>query len=189
MFIYLGNFVYAQEFEMAASKNGITIESRKVVGYSTKEIRSSMICKSTVEKFFNTITNFSDYGKWVPYFERVKVIRKYNDTEYLYQMVIDPPLIQDRDMVTSFIRKSAGINQWTIEIKSKNDAYPKDEACIRFQRFVGVWKIKKISDTQIHLQFVNVYDISGSIPGFLMNLAGTKAPMETFEKLKMRLEN
>jgi ribosome-associated toxin RatA of RatAB toxin-antitoxin module len=182
-------FAQGQKYVVAAERNGVLIESRKIEGYSTKEIRSTMTCNSTPEKFFKVLFNFGNYSTWVPYFDQVKVIRKFSDSEYLYQLAIDPPIIQKRDMVTRLIKKPLGNNGWIVEIKSNNDALPLDPKYIRMQRFVGIWIVRKISDSQIHVQFTNAYDISGSIPGFLMNLAGSKAPLETFENLKSKLEN
>jgi hypothetical protein len=178
----------AQSFAVAAVKNGITIEYRKQAGYTTKEIKSTMVCKTSPEKFLNTLMNFSDYPSWVPSCHTIKVIQKFNDSEFLYHLTLDVPFIQDRDMVIRFIKKPMGGNGWNIEIKSANDMYPYTKDYIRIERFVGVWQVKKISDTHIYIMHQNVYDISGSVPGFIINMAGTKVPMETFEKLKAKLQ-
>jgi ribosome-associated toxin RatA of RatAB toxin-antitoxin module len=178
----------AQNFEVSAVKNGITVESRKLSGYASKEIRSSMMCKSTPEEFIQTLMNFGDYPSWVPSCSGIKVIQKLNDTEFLYHLTLDVPFIENRDMVIRFIKKPLGNNSWQIDIKSDNKAFPPYKDHIRIERFVGIWQVKKISDTQIYLLHQNVYDIGGSVPGFIINMAGTKTPMETFEKLKAKLE-
>ncbi len=190
LFLFLISFytIRAQEWEKNADKKGIQVYTRLVKGNKLKDTKSVMTIHCSMDRFLKAQLDFPNYPTWVPKCSSAMLLKKISDSECVYRCILKIPMIQNRDLVVHLRLKRIDKDNCIIELKGVPDFIPKDEDYIRMPRLVSSWTAKNLGGNKLHLVQVNSYDPGGKLPDFLINMAATTTPFESFENLRNILE-
>jgi hypothetical protein len=147
------------EWTLKREKDGIDIYSRPSDYSKFNDIRVDMDLTGTIEQLAAVLRDVNNYTNWV-YATRSSTL------------VINPA--------------NQSMNVVSVGMK---DYQPEKKDLVRVPVSKGYWTVTTQSDRKIHLQYILQIDPGGSIPAWILNSFVTKAPIETFSKLKKKMED
>jgi hypothetical protein len=117
-------------------------------------------------------------------------VKKISGTEVIYYAEVEAPWPASNrdyyaDVKVTFNADSQSLNVVSAGMKNYQ---PEKDKLVRVPMSKAVWNISTGSNKTIHLQYILQVDPGGCIPAWILNMFATKAPMETFKKLKEKME-
>ncbi|MBP7477944.1 MAG: hypothetical protein KA797_05425 [Chitinophagales bacterium] len=188
VFLISSYSIHADEWEKNVDKKGIQVYTRLVKGNNLKDTKSVMTIQSSMDRFLKSQFDFPNYPTWVPKCSAAMLLKKMSDSECIYRCILKIPMVQNRDLVVHLKLRRIDKDNCIIELKGVPDFIPRDKDYIRMPRLVSSWIVKNIGGNKLHLVQVNSYDPGGKLPDFLINMAATTTPFESFENLRTILE-
>jgi hypothetical protein len=64
---------------------------------------------------------------------------------------------------------------------------PVNKNFVRIPHSKGDWEIHTVTNKIVHIIYILEIDPGGSVPAWIMNMFGTKAPFITFQNLKRKM--
>jgi hypothetical protein len=192
--VFLPTFLPASnknEWTLKREKDGIDIYSR-ISDYSKfNDIRVDMDLTGTVEQLAAILRDVNGYTNWVYATRSSAVVRKVSENEFIYYAEVGTPWPAANrdyfaDMKITFNPANHSMNVVSVGMK---DYQPEKKDLVRVPMSRGSWAVTTQSDRKIHLQYILEIDPGGSIPAWILNSFVTKAPIETFSKLKKKMED
>jgi hypothetical protein len=193
-FLFLPNVLPASdknEWTLKREKDGINIYSRPSDYSKFNDIRVDMDLTGTVEQLACILRDVNNYTNWVYATRSASVVRKVSENEVIYYAEVGTPWPAANrdyyaDMKITFNPANHSMNVVSIGLK---DYQPEKKDLVRVPMSKGYWMVTTQSDRKIHLQYILQIDPGGSIPAWILNSFVTKAPIETFSKLKKKMED
>jgi len=192
--LYLPTFLPASdknEWTLKREKDGIDIYSRPSDYSKFNDIRVDMDLTGTVDQLAAILRDVNNYPTWVYATRSAALVRKVSENEVIYYAEVGTPWPAANrdyyaDMKITFNPAIHGMNVASIGLK---DFQPEKKDLVRVPMSRGYWTVTTQSDRKIHLQYILQIDPGGSIPAWILNSFVTKAPIETFSKLKKKMED
>jgi hypothetical protein len=186
----LGTLSAQNNWVLKKDKEGIKISTRKSDRSKFNDIKVEMDLPGNIYQLAAILTDVGNYTRWSYSTKKSVLIKKASPSKLIYYSEFSVPWpASNRDLYAVFdinidtVHKSLKI----ISVGEK-DYRPVQNDLVRIPFSSGVWDIRTVSDKIIHLNYVLEVDPGGSIPAWILNLFGTKAPLETFENLKHKME-
>ena|ERR1700677_4221700 len=192
--LYLPSFLPASdknEWTLKREKDGIDIYSRTSDYSKFNDIRVDMDLTGTVEQLAAILRDVSNYTNWVYATRSSTMVRKVSENEVIYYAEVGTPWPAANrdyyaDMKITFNPPNHSMNVLSVGMK---DYQPEKKDLVRVPMSRGFWAVTTQSDRKIHLQYILEIDPGGSIPAWILNSFVTKAPIETFSRLKKKMED
>jgi hypothetical protein len=180
-----------KEWTLKREKDGINIYSRPSDYSKFNDIRVDMDLTGTVEQLAGILLDINNYTNWVYATRSASVVRKLSENEVIYYAEVGTPWPATNrdyyaDLKITFNPANHSMNVVSVGLK---DYEPEKKDLVRVPMSRGYWMVTTQSDRKIHLQYILQIDPGGSIPAWILNSFVTKAPIETFSKLKMKMED
>jgi hypothetical protein len=188
IFSLLGTNSHAQAWKLAKSKNGVTVETRFIKGWSIKQYRATVYIKTTLEEAVETYRNPAKRKSFMArslVVENLKVNSK-NDI-ITYNVVKAPWPVTNRDNITHSIFTYSP-NKVYVKMKSIPDYIPKKEEFVRIPRSEGFWIFEDQGNGTIKVVQQSVADLGGSVPDWAVNSSIVEGPYDVLLALKNVLE-
>lgn len=172
------------DWKLSLSKGNINIYTRPNPDSGIKEVRITTEIKSTLTGLMTILGDVQGYTDWVYKCSASKRLKTISEQEFYYYTQTDMPfIIKDRDLVVHS-------KQWQDPngvVHSRSSAVPNFipaiDNMVRVKYFESNWKITPYDDGTLTIDYTVKTDPGGNIPVWIINLAVTKGPLNTMEKL------
>jgi hypothetical protein len=178
------------DWMLKKEKDGITISSRQSALSKFNDLKIEMDLPGTVSQLSSILLDVEKYQQWVYATKSSIAIKKVSCNEVIYYSEVEAPWPASNrdfyaDMKVIFNADSQSVNVVSTGMK---DYQPEKEKLVRVPMSKAVWYLSTVSNKTMHLQYILQVDPGGSIPGWILNMFATKAPMETFKNLREKME-
>ena len=154
-----------------------------------KDVRITAELETTMEKLTNHLREISNYPDWVYKCKAANKILTNSEDDYYYYTQTDMPFpFKDRDLVAHVIQwKDAG-GVIRSEASAVADMVPIDKKMVRITQLQSNWNIFPEKNGMIPIDYTIQAHPGGSLPAWLINLAITRGPIKTMEKLMEKVQ-
>lgn len=171
------------------NRQGVTIHSRKVVGYAESEFKGSLVVNQPIEVIGAVLTDIASYTDW--FFNCVQAMKiPYNGSTNLnFQLyiVVEPPWpLWKRDAIyqaSTQIDFPSGI----VIVRGKalqNASVPIKENHVRITDSVLEWVLERLDDARTEVSFIKRTNIGGRTGSYLSNAGCRKTIIESLVNLE-----
>lgn len=191
LLLFLHSSIAQQKWELKKEKGGIKMYSRTSNHSRFDDIRVEVDLPGTVEQLASILLDVDKYPDWAYGTRSTLIVKRISKTELIYYSVYDVPWpATNRDLYASFSVVTDTVNHSLKVISNSLKGYaPEKLNLVRVPLSKGAWVASVIAPRKIHLQYILEMDPGGSVPGWVLNMFSTKAPMETFENLRQKMVN
>ncbi|MGK7390506.1 MAG: START domain-containing protein [Candidatus Cyclobacteriaceae bacterium M2_1C_046] len=182
---------FAQEnWELKKEKDGIKVFMREIDRSPFKQIMVQLTCRSTLEQYQKMILDVSIHRQWVYSSNTLELIERVNKNELIYYTEFSLPWPASNRDVTTHLRLIKDSIPNTVFVKSKavTGYAPLKYENVRITTSSALWKVERLNEEEIQIQYILTLDPAGSLPPWVVNLTATKGPFNSFSSLKEILE-
>ncbi|HJP64100.1 MAG TPA: START domain-containing protein [Mucilaginibacter sp.] len=190
LMLIASHFALAQEkWQLVKDADGIKVYTRRQFSEKFKEVRAVFQARGTEDELIGILENIPHHKDWSYGTKRTFLITKKNqDTLIYYSEVSMPWPLSNRDLVIELsIKKDTVDNTLNIQAKSIPGILPPKPNLVRVPFSLAEWDVKVLPDKLLNIQYTLSADPGGALPAWLVNLAATVGPYNSFEKLKALL--
>lgn len=162
-------------------------------------------CKSDTSKFRSLKAEFSMQGvsiadlkiflfnvpkylEWQYNAMEAMMVKKINDNEMIYRVVIDAPWpLDNREMIVHFKADAQDQDHAKFYINSVTSDFPLNKNLIRVPYSQASWTITRANNI-LHVIYRMNIDPGGYVPPVLVNIAMADGPHQSFKNLKKLIE-
>jgi hypothetical protein len=176
---------------LAKEKDGIKIYSRHSDHSKFNDLKIETDLTGSLSQISAILLDVEKYPEWAYATKTCSLVKKISDNELIYYSEIQTPWpVSNRDFYAhcKVILDSTSRSLKVISVGVK-DYLPEKKDLVRIPSSKGTWNISAISDKTLHLEYVLEVNPGGSVPAWVLNLFGTKGPMETFINLKQKMKS
>jgi hypothetical protein len=188
VFIYFGAYdFYAQgEWKLTEEKNGIKVYRRPVVNSKFDELKVSCRIAGSLSQLVAVLRDYPSHPDWVYGTRTANRITSVSETEeYFYTEVNTPWPFQNRDVVVHLQLSQDPITRVVvIHANSEPDYLPEKEDLVRVPFSSVTWTLTPLPGNNVDVDYRIHVDPGGSIPAWVVNGFSSKAPYESFAKLR-----
>ena len=182
-------------WNLALSKNGIEVYTRKPDNLKMKEFRAEANIKAKPEKILEMILDAENYKNWMANVQDGRILKKEDEnTYYIYSSVDMPWPFDDRyeisktEVVSDSLPGTIFCNV-TIEKGDAGEAITKEnEGMVRIVNGFGYWKLTDDGKGVTHVVYSFYADPGGNLPAGVVNMFVEKSPYKTLSNLKKIVE-
>lgn len=182
-------FSYSQEnnWKHTKEKDGITVYTREKEGYDIKEFKAIITIENyDFEKICQVILDSDNGEKWIADVKEAKFIEKRSteSTTTYFELSLPWPF-DGRDMLLdNTITKTD--KELNLLMKSNSSRLPEQENLIRMTKAEGSWKVKKLDEGKVDIEYIFIGDPAGNIPTWVINMFIIDGPLTTISNLLER---
>jgi len=138
-----------------------------------------------LKAFMFTVSNYTD---WQYDATEASMLKRMNENEMIYRVVIDAPWpVDNRELIVQFSTAIHDADHANFYIKTISSEYPVSDDLIRIPFSQARWDITRINKS-LHVTYHMNIDPGGYVPAFLINLAMAEGPYKSFRSLKQLIE-
>jgi len=170
-------------------KEGIKVSSRHSDRSKFNDIKVEMDLPGNIYQLLNILMDVDKYSQWSYSVSKSELIKKLSPIKLVYHLEVTAPWpVTDRDLYATFEVKIDSVTR-SIKILAAGDSNyrPVNKNFIRIPHSKAIWDIQTVSNKMIHIVYILEIDPGGSVPAWIMNMFGTKAPFITFQNLKHKM--
>ena len=132
--------------------------------------------------------NVPKYLEWQYNAMEAMVVKKINDNEMIYRVVIDAPWpLDNREMIVHFKAVIQDEDHANFYINNVASDFPVNRDLIRVPYSQASWTITRNNNT-LHVIYRMNIDPGGYVPPLLVNIAMADGPHQSFKNLKKLIE-
>ena len=174
-------------WELEKDKNGIKVWTRKMQDSKIKEYKGSVVLNTTVEKLVSVFRNANNHEK-IFYKCRagsVIVVKKISENDYYTYMIINTPVVKDRDVVTHYTFSAPDASgAVTITLEGAPTLVPQKQDYVRVPKMKGFWKFVPQAGGKVLVIHQAYSSPGGSVPDGLANSVAVDAPFDMLSHLQ-----
>ena len=168
-------------------KNGIKIWTRRMPDSKLKEYKGAVILNTTVDKLVIIFKNLKNHDK-IFYKCRpgsVVMVKKVSDDDFYTYMIINTPIVKDRDVVTHYVFSAPDASgAVTISLDGAANLVPIKDDFVRVSKMKGYWKFIPQGSGKVMVVHQAYSSPGGSVPEGLANSASVDAPYDMLSRLQ-----
>ncbi len=189
LFVVITTLIFAEaKWDLAVDKNGIKIYTRKLEGHGFKEFKALTTIKTTKAKMKAEFMDISSMSQWYYAVEKVELLKKNSETEAIYKIYFDFPVITDRySTIIANISSDKTTGDITVTTNYYAIKHKPEPSRVMVTNMASSWNITG-KDNALAVEHRAHLDPSGSVPMWIFNTGVTDGPYETLVNLKKRLE-
>ncbi len=189
-FLCPGSSVKGQyNWVLKKDKEGIKVSSRHSDRSKFNDIKVEMDLPGNIYQLLNILLDVDKYSEWSYSVSKSELVKKISPSKLFYHLEVTAPWpVTDRDLYATFEVKIDSAAR-SIKILAVGDSSyrPVNKNFIRIPHSKGIWDIHAVSNKIVHIVYILEIDPGGSVPAWIMNMFGTKAPFITFQNLKRKM--
>lgn len=182
----LGKAQAQNDWALERDKNGIKVWTKKRPNSSLKEYKGVTVINATVDELVSIFKNTKLHDQFLYKAQAgsVKVVKKISDNDFYTYMIVNAPIVKDRDVVTHYkFIKDNNTGTVTVELEAAPNLVPINDNYVRVPEMKGYWKfIPKGNSTEVIHQAYSL--TGGNIPSGLANSAAVDTPFSMLSELK-----
>jgi START domain-containing protein len=173
------------DWQLKRDEKGIKVYTRSSENSNFKSIKVDCIVNATAPQLVAFLLDVDRQCDWVCNYKCSKLVKKVCDSEIIFYSEVSVPWpCANRDYVSHITFTQPYKGFVVITAHSEPDLVPRQEGKVRVVKSNARWEVTSVSPGQQHIVYTVEFDPAGSVPAWLVNMFVTKAPYETFEKLR-----
>jgi hypothetical protein len=147
-----------------------------------------MLEDTSFKELLDFVNDINNYVNWQYNTKEARILQT-SDKAVIYRTVVDAPWpLSNREMILEHSAKFDSVRQ-ILEIGSRTVSYnyPRNEELIRVPLSIAKWNVSSINNS-LKIEYTLRIDPGGSVPAWLVNIAMTEGPFNSFIKLKEELK-
>jgi len=147
-----------------------------------------MLEDTSFKELLDFVNDINNYVNWQYNTTEARILQT-RDKSIVYRTVVDAPWpLSNREMILEHSAAFDSAKQ-VLEIGSHTVSYdyPPDEELTRVPLSVARWKVTSFNNS-LKIEYTLRIDPGGSVPAWLVNIAMTEGPFNSFIKLKDELK-
>lgn len=169
-------------------KEGIRIYTAKMPNECYKAVRVECFMTARAEQLLALLLDIDNNHEWVYKTKSSRLLKTINAREIIYYAQMESPWpFSNRDIIAHLKIKRESPKVITIESRAQPDFIPEEEDVVRIKSSKAQWTITNVKENLIKVEYVIQFDPGGNIPAWLINLFISDGPMESFKKMKERV--
>jgi hypothetical protein len=178
------------KWELMKEQNGIKMYSRSSEHSKFNDIKVEAEFPGTIQQIAAILLDVEKYTEWAYATKSSVLIKKISNTELIYYSEIDVPWpANDRDFYAHCkVTFDSSLHSMKLVSASIKNYQPEKKNVVRLAYSKGIWNVTAEGNKKIRIEYLLELDPGGNVPAWLLNLFSTKGPMETFLKLKQKME-
>lgn len=187
MGVLLAPAAWAENWQVAKDKDGITVSLSEVAGSQYKAYRGVTVIKAPLAKVKALQEDVAGACAWIHECESQKLLKHEGDQAWTYSRFNTPPLVTPRDSVMLVTTTQQADGSLLRTLEEKPDYLPAEKGFVRVAKVEGFWKlVPKGDSTEVTYQVHT--EPGGSVPSWLANKFVVDAPFNTLQALRERAE-
>ena|ERR1700688_310838 len=177
------------KWALKKDKEGIKVSSRHSDRSKFNDIKVEMDLPGNIYQLANILLDVNKYSQWSYSVSKSELVKKINPLKLVYHLEVNAPWpVTDRDLY-AMIEVNIDSAARSIKIIAAGDSgyRPVNKDFIRIPYSKGIWEIHTVSNKIVRIIYILQIDPGGSVPAWIMNMFGTKAPFITFQNLKRKM--
>jgi hypothetical protein len=182
----------AQESDcvLKKDKDGVKVYTCKSDTSKFRSLKAEFVIENTsiaeLKEFLFTVPN---YLNWQFDATEATMLKKINDHEMIYRVVIDAPWpVDNRELIVHFQVSLQEEDRATFHINTVPSDLPLQEDLVRIPYSQANWDITRVNQS-LHATYRMKINPGGNVPAWLVNIAMADGPHESFRDLKKLIEH
>ena len=186
--VFLGFPQKHRTWQLDINKEGIKVYVRKTDSSAIKEYKAVMKVKAPMDVVLKKILDIKNLKNWSYKTDKSSEVRKLSNTSWIFyiQNDFDWP-VKKRDHVSKVVVHKTK-KECRVILTPVNNEVKVNPKIIRIKRFKGFWHLEKIDGQNTVVTQQMFGDPEANAPSFIVNSMLSKAPYETFKKMRSQLE-
>ncbi|MGZ3763118.1 MAG: START domain-containing protein [Mucilaginibacter sp.] len=194
IFFLFTQFTFAQKgdsWELRENNNGVKIFTRDVENSKIKAIKVECQLDGTLSEVVAVLMDVRNSEQWLYHTASNYIVKQVSPAELYYYSVVEMPWpVSNRDFIAHLkVSQDAITKVVTIDAPCVVDMVPAKPKIVRIANSKGKWVLSPINSNHVKVVYTLHADPGGSIPAWLTNLFVTQGPSQSFQKLKVHLQN
>ncbi len=178
------------QFKTVLSNDEAKIYKQQEDGDPVVLLRTDFVIEYPASIIYTLLCDLNERSKWDTVFTSMKVLKIINDnTDIAYMYLKAPLMVSDRDFVSKRVifKNFLDIDYCVALTNYESEEFPPKKKVIRAETIISGYILRKITEDKTRLCTFSKTDIKGSIPKYLINKLGQKAPLNWLKKFKKAL--
>ena len=178
------------DWKLVTTRGDVKVYTRTNPDSPIKDVRITANIKTSMDRLTNHLREISNYPDWVYKCKAANRIRTNTEDDYYYYTQTDMPFpFRDRDLVAHVIQWKDAEGVIRSEASAvHDDIVPVDKKMVRITQLQSNWTIFPEKNGMIPIDYTIQAHPGGNLPAWLINLAITRGPIKTMEKLMEKVE-
>ena len=183
-------WAYSQtQWQLRKNEDGIKVFSGNAENSEFKMIKVECTLDATPATLIALLKDIDKKHEWVYSSKESEVLKINNPTDFIfYAQVAVPWPFLDRDYIAHMTINQVSNNFVTIDVKSEPNKLPTKQGIIRVVNHGAHWDINDLGNGKSKVVYTVSFDPGGAIPAWLSNLFVIKAPFETFQTIRTKVQ-
>ncbi len=179
-----------ENWELKRDENGIAAYSRKLDNGRYKEIKVLCEIRCTAEQLMAALKDIDHQKDWSYATKSASIINRKPNGDLLYYAEIALPWpVSNRDVVIDLsFRRDSLSRQIHIRASSVPGALPEKKHLVRIPFSLAEWTVTPLVGNRVAIVYTFSANPGGELPAWLVNMAASTGPYQSFLKLKRMLE-
>jgi hypothetical protein len=177
------------ECDLKKEKDGIKVYTCKSDTSKFRSLKAEFVIENkSIEVLKAFMFNVPNYLKWQYDAIEASMLKKINEDEMIYRIVIDAPWpVTNRELIVKFATVIQDENHADFYVTTIKSDFPVNKDLVRIPYSQANWTISR-SNNDLHITYQMRIDPGGYVPPFLINMAMADGPHESFSSLKKLIE-
>lgn len=178
------------EWKFVTEKDGIKVYSKSVPGSKIKALKVECVLYSTASALVTLLLDVPAAVEWVSHTKSCVLLRQVSSAElYYYSEVSLPWPLENRDFVAHVKVSQDPVSK---EVFVNAPAIPgwigNKKGIVRVNHSLGLWTISPVDKNRIKVSYSLQVDPGGVIPAWAVNALSSQGPIDSFIKMKEKLQ-
>jgi ribosome-associated toxin RatA of RatAB toxin-antitoxin module len=182
----------AHGWKFMAETAGVRTYNRAPSSSSIHEVLAKATIDHPPERLFAVISDYERYPEFMPYVKRSEVVRKQNDVRWVFQHLVFPFPVSDRQYTIkiSDVESRPKDGFYCVEWSLDKDAPAKRDVSGITPAFNdGFWILRQLDQGKTEVSYFLHTDPSGWLPAWIINMANREALPAVMQALRQRVEH
>ena len=176
-------------WKLQKDKNGIKVYTRRSLKSSLKDSKATAIFNASAKEAFDLFIDFDQHREWMDRIRASKLLKKASEHEfYVYYEVQSPWPASDRDLAILYKVIKMQNGGYRMDAIAEPDYVPLKQGMVRIPEVISSWEFIPKGNNKVEVIFTNHSDPGGYLPDWMVNMAATDNPYNTFTNMRKRLE-
>ncbi|MCK9481331.1 MAG: START domain-containing protein [Bacteroidia bacterium] len=178
---FLGLFIIVPPWKTEYEKNGITVSTRKLEGYSIKEFKGETRMHTNLGSLVRIFESVPTYQMWAYNCKNAAMVRKFNANKGRVHVVLKMPWpIKNRDVVYDYeIIQNKVTKTVVMNVQSVSDSTIATNGNVRMKFMESTYILTPLANNLTNVEFSSISDPDVGIPISVINLFIADAPYYT----------
>lgn len=178
------------DWKFVTEKEGIKVYSRSVAGSKVKALKVECTLNTSLAALVKLLLDVPATVHWVYHTKSCVLLKQVSPSElYYYSEVSLPWPLENRDFVAHVkVTQDEASRVVTVNAPAIPGWVAGKKGIVRVDRSLGYWTIRPLNPGRVKVEYSLQVDPGGIIPAWAVNLLSSQGPIESFIKMRERLQ-